>query len=508
MTACFYETILTPAFTGVPQGICCNNETSATEDHIQISGAGLLDLIHGVSEKNLRGHVQKLVDFKTRYATTENAERAAVYLFRELEKMGYEVRYQYFLGKEAKIIANIIAAKPGCGPEEGKYLVTAHYDSISDQNPKTCAPGADDNASGVSALMEVARVLSAQSLGATIEFVLFSGEEGGQLGSDFYVWEAGQNNERINGFINLDMIGFGKNDKKFAVLYNELSEDSADRIKNLINKHLPRSSPDFIKNEYAWKSDHTSFWKENYRGLNITERVQKKNPYMETANDTPDKLNFGLISRITKAALLLLVDWAGITKNTKCAPLPKSSAPKMGKPNLQYFKNILRQRTGKQKDLFKLMQLGAVIKDLKDQELMAGFVQKADKIARQALLGADFMQKAMALVYIAKAKRKNFLEFIVDKYPEQNTEIKPFFLMALSDIGDEALNPFLLKVYRKGENERIKIQALKTYAIINRINGLKVLRELRSREDDPDIARSIDSFVHAIENHHHLVQTW
>jgi hypothetical protein len=102
---------------------------------------------------------------------------------------------------------NVIGIKKGSLKPDTYYLVGAHYDSISG-NPCVRAPGANDNASGVAGVLELARVFSQVETEASIIFAAFSGEEEGMVGSNGYVRslvESGLNTQ-LKGFIILDMI--------------------------------------------------------------------------------------------------------------------------------------------------------------------------------------------------------------------------------------------------------------------------------------------------------------
>ena len=105
-------------------------------------------------------------------------------------------------------LKNIACEKSGS--TNSTIIISAHYDSrMEDINNSTArAPGADDNASGVSALLEVARILSNVSLNHSIIFVLFSGEEQGKWGSTHYADYIDETDVDLDLLINLDMVGF------------------------------------------------------------------------------------------------------------------------------------------------------------------------------------------------------------------------------------------------------------------------------------------------------------
>ena len=114
---------------------------------------------------------------------------------------------------------NIICTKHGTASPQSQnnntIIIGAHYDSRAENinNIDARAPGADDNASGVSALLEIVRIIYHLNLKNNIEFVLFSGEEQGQWGSNYYVKHLDDNNDNKNNttiklYLNLDMVGY------------------------------------------------------------------------------------------------------------------------------------------------------------------------------------------------------------------------------------------------------------------------------------------------------------
>ena len=123
---------------------------------------------------------------------------------------------------------NIICRMEADGSSSGVFLVTAHFDAIASRSfygewdsmwVHAEAPGADDNATGVAAVMEAARLLSNVDLPFDVEFVLFSGEELGRLGSIHYVslCDADCADEHL-GMINADMIGYSGNGTGAALM--------------------------------------------------------------------------------------------------------------------------------------------------------------------------------------------------------------------------------------------------------------------------------------------------
>ncbi len=126
---------------------------------------------------------------------------AVEYLTETLESWGYEVEQQWFEPRGIRS-ANVIARLPGTENPEMVYVISSHFDSVLP------SPGADDNTSGTTAMLEAARVLAESPRKATVEFVLFTAEEAGLIGAREYVARAVDEGKWIVGVLNNDMIGW------------------------------------------------------------------------------------------------------------------------------------------------------------------------------------------------------------------------------------------------------------------------------------------------------------
>jgi hypothetical protein len=108
-------------------------------------------------------------------------------------------------------ITNIVATLPGTRPELGGriYVVSAHYDSRAKNilDAESAAPGADDDASGVAAVLEMARVMAGREFGATVIFMAVAGEEQGLSGSSHWAEQAKRDNLNIAGMLDDDIVG-------------------------------------------------------------------------------------------------------------------------------------------------------------------------------------------------------------------------------------------------------------------------------------------------------------
>ena len=160
-----------------------------------LAGADVIqDLVDQVSESRLSGHIAAL---EYPRASAADLERAANYITWQLESFGYTVERQ-----PVQYSDNLIARLEGTVEPERILVVGAHFDTIAN------TPGADDNASGVAGMLEVARILAGRNLPYTIEFVAFTLEELYLVGSFHYVDLAQAEGKDIFAMINFEMIGY------------------------------------------------------------------------------------------------------------------------------------------------------------------------------------------------------------------------------------------------------------------------------------------------------------
>ena len=154
----------------------------------------------------------------TRYSYSGTPiQKATQFVYEHFENLGLEVEYHNYnwLGNYWR---NVVATMPGLTDPDDIYVVCAHVDDTSN-NPYNYAPGADDNASGTTAVMIAADVLSQYDFGSTIRFVAFTGEEQGLIGSHYYAQDAYNEGDNILGVLNLDMIAYDSDDQPIIELH-------------------------------------------------------------------------------------------------------------------------------------------------------------------------------------------------------------------------------------------------------------------------------------------------
>lgn len=155
-----------------------------------------------VSSDRIYRYANTLYSFDSKFITQPGNGRAIAYLEATLRSFGYEPELQWFEPRPGVRSANVVATLRGSTDPDLEYVVGSHFDSVED------GPGADDNTSGTTALLEAARVLARRPQRATIKFVWFTGEEAGLRGSREFVRRALAANERVMGALNNDMLGW------------------------------------------------------------------------------------------------------------------------------------------------------------------------------------------------------------------------------------------------------------------------------------------------------------
>jgi hypothetical protein len=160
-----------------------------------------------VSTDRIYGYGRDMFEFDSKYITQPGNALAIAYLERKLRQFGYEPELQWFEPRPGVRTANVIATLRGTTNPEMIYVISSHFDSVER------GPGADDNTSGTSALLEAARVLARRPQAGTIKFAFFTGEEAGLLGSREFVRRAVADKIKLVGALNNDMVGW-RNDQR------------------------------------------------------------------------------------------------------------------------------------------------------------------------------------------------------------------------------------------------------------------------------------------------------
>ncbi len=205
---------------------------AAVEQNLCVAGDALLGQ---VDRERMFADLQALVGLGER-SSWENQGLAADYIVGQLETLdGVEVvRHEYTWAGQSWV--NVEATIPGAQDPEHFVLAGAHYDSTSGEPGRS--PGADDDASGCATLLEAARVLSTCPPAQSVRLLFFSNEEEGTIGSMAYAGDltAVLPPDRVDGYINLDMLAFGPEDEDLDIATRPSDEDFAEAVAQAVEE--------------------------------------------------------------------------------------------------------------------------------------------------------------------------------------------------------------------------------------------------------------------------------
>jgi hypothetical protein len=245
-------------------------------------------------------YAHDLFAFDSKHITRPGNRLAIDYLAARLREWGYQPELQWFEPRRGGRTANVIATLRGTLHPELVYVVSSHFDSVED------GPGADDDASGATALLEAARVLATRPQAATIQFAFFTGEEAGLLGSREFVRRAVADSVRIVGALNNDMIGW-RNDHRL----DNTIRYSSDGIRDLQHAAAFQFTRLITYDSRYYQSTDAHAYYEAYGDIvgGIGSYPILGNPHYHQSHDVLETVSQELVtevSRTTIATLMLL----------------------------------------------------------------------------------------------------------------------------------------------------------------------------------------------------------
>jgi Zn-dependent M28 family amino/carboxypeptidase len=283
-----------------------------------------------VDPRRLERHVRKLCEefFPRDAFHPENLDQAAAWIRSQLEESGAPVAIQPFL-VEGRSYGNVVAS---FGPESRERVVVgAHYDVWGE------LPGADDNASGVAGLMELARLLAAAPLSARVELVAFTLEEppafgSPAMGSAVHAKSLREAGGSVRAMLSLEMIGcfsdeagsqqfplpllrlFYPGRGNFLALAGRLTELG---LLRRIRSSMRAASPLPVRTIAAPRglfgidlSDNVSYWDQGFPALMVTDTAFFRNERYHTAADMPDTLDYTRMAEVVRGLCQAVVDLA------------------------------------------------------------------------------------------------------------------------------------------------------------------------------------------------------
>ncbi len=243
---------------------------------------------------------------------------AAAFIEQSFRDAGYRPMRQEYQAR-GKSFANIEAELAGQDSPQDIVVIGAHYDSARG------SPGANDNGSGVAALLALARSLVNKRSSRTLRFVAFTNEERPflrtpRMGSRVYARRCRERAENIKGMLSLETIGYCSHEagSQWLSFFGALYPSRGDYIVFVANP----SSKELLKNvtqsfgrqtHVSWQtatlpsfspgaksSDHWSFWKEGYPALMVTDTAPFRYPHYHKPSDTPDKLRYDFLNGVVE----------------------------------------------------------------------------------------------------------------------------------------------------------------------------------------------------------------
>jgi Zn-dependent M28 family amino/carboxypeptidase len=292
-----------------------------TEEKIQVNKA-IQGIIDNVSTNQIKEKLNQLSSFHTRHSKSTIINEVAEWLLNEFKSLGYSNAFYHTfdtnIDNKKYQLKNVICEKKG---ENNKMIIIcAHYDCIMEDlhDSTSRAPGANDNASGVSAILEMARVLINEKLFYTIQFILFSGEEQGLHGSVQYSKFIKENNLQLFRLINLDMIGYPQLNPGIVIIERD---NNSDPIHNRVseNDNLSIETGEIMARmaEYnnlefdldsIYNSDYEPFEARGYVVIGAYDgSAENINPHYHNSSDTPSLIDWKYLTLVTKMVLATVI---------------------------------------------------------------------------------------------------------------------------------------------------------------------------------------------------------
>jgi Zn-dependent M28 family amino/carboxypeptidase len=270
---------------------------------------------------NLKQHVAYLVGTigERNVIAYQALENTRQYIEDFLRGAGYKVTSQEYVVQMRKV-KNLIVDIPGATRSNEIVIIGAHYDTVDD------CPGADDNSSGVAALLELARLLKSSHPARTVRLVAFVNEEPpwfqtDDMGSLVYAQQARRRNENIVAAVSLETIGMysdAEDSQKYPAGFGLLYPSKGDFISfigNISSRPLVREAIGTFRETTRFPSegaavpaaipgvgwsDHWSFWNQGYAAIMVTDTAPFRNPNYHRPSDTPETLDYERMARVVR----------------------------------------------------------------------------------------------------------------------------------------------------------------------------------------------------------------
>jgi len=274
-----------------------------------------------VSQTQLLTHLRRLEGERHPFESPERLAAAQDYMESHWRSWGFEVvpHALTYLGQR---FVNLIATRSPTSTAP-RLIIGAHLDTV----PGT--PGADDNASGLSAMLEVSRLIAAHPVDLNLEFVAFTLEELGMLGSTHYAQALRAARGPVLGMLSLEMVGFTESAGRqqypwflrgrYPTIGNYLGLAANTRSRQLLDTvacamrsipGLPVETMIVPGNGWIFPecrlSDHSPFWDRGYPAVLVTDTSFFRNPHYHQPTDTVETLDLAFLTKVTQGIVALI----------------------------------------------------------------------------------------------------------------------------------------------------------------------------------------------------------
>lgn len=286
----------------------------------------------------LRAHVQALAGERHPVTAPSALEHAKHYLVEQFSSFGLPVSlhpFEAFGGMYQNVIASLSASAAHSSSDGTPLLIAAHYDTVPG------SPGADDNASGLAVLLEVARSLARSSVRREIRFIGFSLEEEDLLGSLAYTAHLKAREEAITGAIVLECVGYTNSREGsqlappnlpitlpsvgdfLGIIGNTASATLAAAVERSARQHVPElkvisllvpGNGEILPD--TRRSDHAAFWHHGFPAIMLTDTANFRNPHYHQPTDAIETLDFAFMRQVAQFVAAAATRLAGAAATT------------------------------------------------------------------------------------------------------------------------------------------------------------------------------------------------
>jgi Zn-dependent M28 family amino/carboxypeptidase len=266
----------------------------------------LPDQIQDRLQDRLRSHLLEIVRERDPYLSTQGHFYVQNYIEQTLSEWGQVETHEFTI--KARPHRNLILKLPGHQPHLAPIVIGAHYDGVPG------SPGADDNASGVAVLLELARYFQAHPSNRSLQLIAFDLEEYGTIGSAEYVKKIISEHKKIHLMLSLEMLGYCRQERHTQRYPAPLEKFYPDRgnfvalIGNIpaipamirLGHHVKQAGVPSQWLPAGWRgqliretrfSDHAPFWDAGDRAIMVTDTAFMRNPNYHKPTDTLETLD-------------------------------------------------------------------------------------------------------------------------------------------------------------------------------------------------------------------------